>query len=230
VQDPKDSPAEFVRQAFGGDVGDQFDRLDQLLSEPARAARRGKQPLAQLASQLHGKHADVIVIDETMSVDDIRGVVPPLVGVVNDACCESSHVPTDLACPTYETGANGRCVYCDHDSACHPGPNTAGPLGHEEPDRAVAVIRKGQRIFVGDPDGDGVWVQCRNATIARRATELMQDRLRAGYDGDAMELVSEVGVIAQRESDEHQAELQLREAERGRKRRKAERRKAKGRS
>jgi len=44
--------------------------------------------------------------------------------------CKSSHVPKDLACPTYKKGMNGRCVYCDHEERCHPGPNTAGPLGH----------------------------------------------------------------------------------------------------
>ncbi len=44
-------------------------------------------------------------------------------------CCATSHVPIDTACPTYETGANGRCVYCDHESKCHPGTNVRGPLG-----------------------------------------------------------------------------------------------------
>lgn len=43
--------------------------------------------------------------------------------------CESSHYPPDRACPTFEKGMNGRCVYCDHEKRCHPGPNTAGPLG-----------------------------------------------------------------------------------------------------
>ena len=43
--------------------------------------------------------------------------------------CESSHVPKDLACKSFEEGANGRCVYCDHEKRCHPGPGNAGPLG-----------------------------------------------------------------------------------------------------
>lgn len=38
------------------------------------------------------------------------------------ACCESSHIPKDTACKTYMLGMNGRCVFCDHEEKCHPGP------------------------------------------------------------------------------------------------------------
>jgi hypothetical protein len=43
--------------------------------------------------------------------------------------CSSSHIPKDLACGNFEWCANGRCVYCDHEWRCHPGPGNAGPLG-----------------------------------------------------------------------------------------------------
>lgn len=37
--------------------------------------------------------------------------------------CNRSHVPDLGACPTFRDGKNGRCVYCDHASYCHPGGN-----------------------------------------------------------------------------------------------------------
>lgn len=47
--------------------------------------------------------------------------------------CQCSHVPDLGACPTFEQGSNGRCVYCDHAEGCHPGDsdhfNT--PLGQD---------------------------------------------------------------------------------------------------
>ncbi len=33
--------------------------------------------------------------------------------------CECCHANDHGACPTYERGGNGRCVYCDHDKDCH---------------------------------------------------------------------------------------------------------------
>jgi len=50
----------------------------------------------------------------------------------NQKCeCECCHVPDYGACSTFERGMNGRCVYCDHAEACHPGngPYHNGPLG-----------------------------------------------------------------------------------------------------
>lgn len=38
---------------------------------------------------------------------------------VNKCECGCCHVPDHGPCPTYEIGANGRCVYCDHGKACH---------------------------------------------------------------------------------------------------------------
>lgn len=32
------------------------------------------------------------------------------------ACCD---MPEPEPCSTYEQGRNGRCVYCDHEKACH---------------------------------------------------------------------------------------------------------------
>ena len=49
-----------------------------------------------------------------------------------DKCeCGCCHVPDHGACQTFEMGANGRCVYCDHGKDCHPGdPNKFNtPLG-----------------------------------------------------------------------------------------------------
>lgn len=35
--------------------------------------------------------------------------------------CGCCHSPDHGACQTFEKGANGRCVYCDHGEDCHPG-------------------------------------------------------------------------------------------------------------
>lgn len=35
--------------------------------------------------------------------------------------CGCCHVPDHGACQSFEKGANGRCVYCDHGKDCHPG-------------------------------------------------------------------------------------------------------------
>lgn len=47
--------------------------------------------------------------------------------------CGCCHSTDHGACQTFEKGANGRCVYCDHGEGCHPGDpdrfNT--PLGVE---------------------------------------------------------------------------------------------------
>lgn len=48
---------------------------------------------------------------------------------MSDACCESSHEPRDKACKTFEQGANGRCVYCEHGEKCHPGPGASCWIG-----------------------------------------------------------------------------------------------------
>lgn len=47
------------------------------------------------------------------------------------AKCACSHGFDFGACRTFELGANGRCVYCDHAEGCHPGagPLANGPLG-----------------------------------------------------------------------------------------------------
>jgi hypothetical protein len=49
----------------------------------------------------------------------------------SDSCsCECSHYPDLGACRKYISGANGRCVYCDHANYCHPGKGefANGPL------------------------------------------------------------------------------------------------------
>jgi hypothetical protein len=48
------------------------------------------------------------------------------------ACCSSSHEPRDTACRSFERGENGRCVYCDHEEKCHPGPGATCEIGSGE--------------------------------------------------------------------------------------------------
>jgi len=48
---------------------------------------------------------------------------------MSEACCETSHEPKDTACKTFERGANGRCVHCDHAEQCHPGPGATCWIG-----------------------------------------------------------------------------------------------------
>lgn len=46
-----------------------------------------------------------------------------------ERCCSSSHWPPDAACKDFLAGMNGRCVYCDHESKCHPGPGATCEIG-----------------------------------------------------------------------------------------------------
>jgi hypothetical protein len=48
------------------------------------------------------------------------------------ACCSSCHIPPDLACREYLEGSNGRCVFCDHEDKCHPGPGATCEIGRGE--------------------------------------------------------------------------------------------------
>lgn len=49
------------------------------------------------------------------------------------ANCTSSHVPVDSACKKYQRGmVDGRCVYCDHEEHCHPGPGATCEIGSGE--------------------------------------------------------------------------------------------------
>ena len=72
--------------------------------------------------------------------------------------CECGHAVELGACKTFEAGMNGRCVYCDHAAACHPGagPWANGPLGpilvdaHTGPNRherrrMAALARRAKR-------------------------------------------------------------------------------------
>lgn len=47
-------------------------------------------------------------------------------------CCNSSHEPPDTACRTFAAGLNGRCVFCDHEQLCHPGPGATCDIGGGE--------------------------------------------------------------------------------------------------
>lgn len=39
-------------------------------------------------------------------------------------CCKHEHETNDGACATFEAGMNDRCVFCDHEEKCHPGPGS----------------------------------------------------------------------------------------------------------
>jgi hypothetical protein len=58
------------------------------------------------------------------------------------SCCTSSHEPPDTACKRFERGANGRCVYCDHEEKCHPGPGATCEIGSGERGYARKVRHK----------------------------------------------------------------------------------------
>lgn len=93
--------------------------------------------------------------------------------------------------------------HCTHDdTGCHKLESVVG----------IAVIRKGMHIFVGDPEGRGMWIECDSAHASRRAKALFEERLKAGYDGEVHELILEVGKKVT-------AEVDLYRAEQGRKRR-----------
>lgn len=48
-----------------------------------------------------------------------------------NTCCLSCHYPADTACRKFHVGGNGRCVYCDHEQKCHPGPGATCDIGKE---------------------------------------------------------------------------------------------------
>lgn len=91
------------------------------------------------------------------------------------------------------------------------------------PPRVLAVIRKGWRVFIGDPRGRGIWVECENAPAARLTESELKRRLTEGYDGEVHELLQEVGQFVTEESDRQKrvarARRELRRAERAAKRR-----------
>jgi len=40
------------------------------------------------------------------------------------------HLEPDTACRTFEVGMNGRCVYCNLEERCHPGPGATCEIGY----------------------------------------------------------------------------------------------------
>lgn len=69
--------------------------------------------------------------------------------------CASSHVPPDLACKEFLRGANDRCVYCDHEEKCHPGPGgTCWVFRPEEDERALRRVAGYEGV---DSTGVGPW-------------------------------------------------------------------------
>ena len=88
--------------------------------------------------------ADNATLD-ILALIDQHTAVPP--------CCASEHWPRDTACRTFTAGGNGRCVYCDHEEKCHPGPGATCEIGSGEgpesaPDRALvdALERLRERV------------------------------------------------------------------------------------
>lgn len=51
------------------------------------------------------------------AVEEAQTMTPDI-EMCDCGCC---HYPDLGACPTFEQGMNGRCVYCDHGEECHPG-------------------------------------------------------------------------------------------------------------
>lgn len=78
---------------------------------------------------------------------------------VTPPCCASSHEPRDTACRGFLAGDNGRCVYCDHEQKCHPGPGATCEIGSGE-GPAVTDARVCDRCF-GPLDVTG---ECANLT------------------------------------------------------------------
>lgn len=81
--------------------------------------------------------------------------------------CGCCHVPDYGACDTYEAGLNGRCVYCDHSLACHPGKGEFhnGPLSavrrrkvHHEPQLSKEMAEMFRNVQLGPtgqfPEGE----------------------------------------------------------------------------
>ncbi len=66
--------------------------------------------------------------------------------------CECCHVPDHGACDTFVQGRNGRCVYCDHGKACHPGTGAAFNLPLSTGVRR-AVYAEANEIHVPVSDG-----------------------------------------------------------------------------
>ena len=84
--------------------------------------------------------------------------------VVHD--CASSHHPRDLACPRFEMGMNGRCVFCDHESRCHPGPNKSGPLGARGVHDVIPEGSRGSRVK--DTASESIHEQAKAKAQAKR--------------------------------------------------------------
>lgn len=67
------------------------------------------------------------------------------------------------------------------------------PILVKQESTGIAVKRKGQRVFIGNPREQGVWIDCANAPASKMTEALLKKRLRAGYNGTVLELVQEVG-------------------------------------
>ncbi len=61
-------------------------------------------------------------------------------------CCLSSHSPPDTACREFLKGMNGRCVYCDHEEKCHPGPGATCWIGSNECDNNLETEQESADI------------------------------------------------------------------------------------
>ena len=67
--------------------------------------------------------------------------------------CECSHEPDNGACLDFEAGMNGRCVYCDHAEACHPGTGEYFnlPLG-------IGRVETGITVELTAAEKDYIWL------------------------------------------------------------------------
>lgn len=76
----------------------------------------------------------------------------------------------------------------------------------------VAVIRKGKRVFVGDPKGVGMWFDHVNAQLARVTEESLKTRLSRGWPGTLEMLMDVVNQDLERNAARHRQRRKAHEA------------------
>jgi hypothetical protein len=100
---------------------------------------------------------------------------------VAEACCASSHEPPDTACRNFEAGANGRCVFCDHESKCHPGPGATCEIGSGERGHDAAILAIARNLGAQWRDHEGF-----NAALLDELAALVGDTKETELDIDSM--------------------------------------------
>lgn len=68
----------------------------------------------------------------------------------------------------------------------------AVPIIVEDQQDKLAVVRKGMRVYVGPPAGNGYWLDHTSAPAARASERALREKLRAGWQGTIGQLVATV--------------------------------------